>query len=294
MKTIQSKWRTILGLLIILAAIVFNWSWMWGILFLLWVIPDIRNGYTFFIEPINRKDHSLLYWIIVVMWLLMSAYFLLEPFFPQLHERIYKASHSSEVVLVETSLVPSPVKTILEKSEKSQAVDTIQMKEVVKDTLKYNKEAKEGFTIAGVSIVSSTFNDKVLKDMDELWDYFYQNDIGRYIPQKDKGKIYVLFSDYDEPEVSAVTVTIGYKIKSEKGIHKDINKVQIPPMNFGIFYVSRPFEENVVSTWEQIYASELERSNTFDLEVYQFNEQTLEIESVQVWTGLEPLNTQNE
>lgn len=287
MKTAQLKWRTIIGLIIILIAIVFNWNWMWGILFLLWVIPDIKNGYTFFIEPINKKDHPLLFWIIVIMWLLMSVYFLMEPFIPQIHERIYKASHSSEVVLVESSLAPQFTQRIKHAPEPIKKTETIEQIEKPNDTLAYQKKLVNKFSIAGVSLVSSTFNDMVVKDLDELWEYFYQNDIGRYIPHKDDQKIYVLFSNYDNPEVSAITITIGYKVKAKEGIHKDIDQVDIPSMYFGIIQIDPPFEQNTAKTWEQIYASELDRSNTFDLEVYTYNEETLNPEKAQIWAGLE-------
>lgn len=303
MRGTKLKWRTILGLIIILIAIVFNWNWMWGILFLLWVIPDIKNGYTFFIEPINRKDHPLLFWVIVIMWLLMSVYFLLEPVFPEIHQRITKATRTSEVVLVESSLAPSILKnkTSTPKETNNATKEEIQINEispetsiVPQDTLEFEKQTVEAFTIAGVSMLTSTFNDLIVKDLDELWEYFYQNDIGRYIPHKENQKIYVLFSNYDDPEVSAVTVTIGYKIKSEEGIHKEMDLVKVPPMQFGIFSVAVPYSENVDECWEKIYISELERSNSFDLEVYEFNEQSLEMESAQIWAGLKVLEKPDE
>ena len=77
------KWRTIIGLILMYIAIWNNWQWAWGILFLLWVIPDIFSGITYFIEPIEKKEHPILYWIIIVSWLLMSIYSFLPLFFPE-------------------------------------------------------------------------------------------------------------------------------------------------------------------------------------------------------------------
>lgn len=69
-----TKWRTILALLLMYVALIMDWSWAWGILFLLWVIPDISTGTTYFIEPIEKKENSLLYWIIIASWILMAIY----------------------------------------------------------------------------------------------------------------------------------------------------------------------------------------------------------------------------
>ncbi|WP_040281670.1 hypothetical protein [Psychroserpens damuponensis] len=68
------KWRTIIALVLMYIAMIMNWTWAWGILFLLWVIPDILRGTTYFIEPIEKKEHTLLYWIIIVSWILMAVY----------------------------------------------------------------------------------------------------------------------------------------------------------------------------------------------------------------------------
>lgn len=68
------KWRTIIALVLMYVAILMNWEWAWGLLFLFWVIPDIFSGITYFIEPVSIKENPILYWVIIVSWLLMSIY----------------------------------------------------------------------------------------------------------------------------------------------------------------------------------------------------------------------------
>ncbi len=77
------KWRTILGLIFIYIAMWFNWQWAWGIVFLLWVIPDLITGVTYFMEPIEKKDHPILYWVIIISWLLMSLFSMASLFYPE-------------------------------------------------------------------------------------------------------------------------------------------------------------------------------------------------------------------
>lgn len=75
------KWRTIIGLLMLATALVMNWDWVWGLLFLFWVIPDLFTGTTSFIEEIKRAEHPILYWIIVMTWIGLSFYMLTAIFY---------------------------------------------------------------------------------------------------------------------------------------------------------------------------------------------------------------------
>ena len=81
----QSKVRTVLGLILVYLAVLLNWQWIWGILFLIWVIPDVFSGITYFMEPIEKKSNPILYWAIIISWLWMSIYMIATPFFPQLN-----------------------------------------------------------------------------------------------------------------------------------------------------------------------------------------------------------------
>lgn len=80
-KTIQSKsersdnrfkWRVWLGLLMVIVLSLLDWDWIWGILFLIWIIPDLGNGVTYFIEPVYKAKNPLLYWGVVVTWVGLS------------------------------------------------------------------------------------------------------------------------------------------------------------------------------------------------------------------------------
>lgn len=67
------KWRTILGLILIWIATILNWQWIWGVLFLIWIIPDFFTGVTYFIEPITKQDNPFLYWLIMISWVALST-----------------------------------------------------------------------------------------------------------------------------------------------------------------------------------------------------------------------------
>lgn len=76
----QMKWRSIIGLVLVYIAVFFNWYWLWGVLFLYWIIPDFFTGVTYFMEPISRQENPILYWAILLTWLALSLYLLATPF----------------------------------------------------------------------------------------------------------------------------------------------------------------------------------------------------------------------
>ncbi|NET40195.1 MAG: VOC family protein [Cyanothece sp. SIO1E1] len=72
------KWRSLIGLLGIYFIVLLEQDWAWGVLFLFWVIPDLKSGVTYFIEAVDRRTHPLTYWAIVLTWLGLAAYMLIH------------------------------------------------------------------------------------------------------------------------------------------------------------------------------------------------------------------------
>jgi len=71
------KWRAMLGLFIVLIAILFELNPVWGVLFLIWIIPDLKSGSTHFLEHVERHKNPIVYWLIMATWLALSLYLLL-------------------------------------------------------------------------------------------------------------------------------------------------------------------------------------------------------------------------
>lgn len=67
-----SQWRVWLGVLAVITVTIADWQWFWGIIFLFWILPDIRNRITYFIEPVERDVNPILYWVIVSTWIVLS------------------------------------------------------------------------------------------------------------------------------------------------------------------------------------------------------------------------------
>lgn len=74
------KLRTIVALVVIYVAVGLNLTWAWGLLFLVWLIPDLRSGHTYLVEPIDRRTNPILSWFIMISWIWMAIYLLLGIF----------------------------------------------------------------------------------------------------------------------------------------------------------------------------------------------------------------------
>ena len=72
------KWRSLIGLIGIYLMILSKQNWGWGALFLFWVLSDLKSGTTYFIEPLSRRSNPFLCWVVVLTWVVLSVYFLMD------------------------------------------------------------------------------------------------------------------------------------------------------------------------------------------------------------------------
>lgn len=79
------KWRTLIGLAVIYAAVFLNIYWLWIPLFWFWAIQGLLSNTAYFVEPIERKTHPVWFWIITLSWFIIGAYMLVPYLFPQVY-----------------------------------------------------------------------------------------------------------------------------------------------------------------------------------------------------------------
>lgn len=91
MKNTNLKWKSMLALVLIATAVVMDMPWLWGVLFLLWVIMDLKNRQTYLLEEITRDGNPILYWIIVTMWFGFTLVTL--SWHPQIYNYLYSYTY---------------------------------------------------------------------------------------------------------------------------------------------------------------------------------------------------------
>ena len=70
------KWKSLIGVALLWAAVILGIEWVWGLVFLMWLIPDLMSGDTYFLEYISRKENPISYWLIMGSWLIFSVWIL--------------------------------------------------------------------------------------------------------------------------------------------------------------------------------------------------------------------------
>ncbi len=67
-------WRSLLALLLIVAASVAELSIVWGVLCLNWTVPGILSGTQYVVEPISREKHPAMFWLTSLFWLALGVF----------------------------------------------------------------------------------------------------------------------------------------------------------------------------------------------------------------------------
>lgn len=68
------KWKSIIGILLVLSAVVLNMPILFGVLYIIWAVQDISSGHAHVLEDVSREENRLLFWIIVMLWLGSGLY----------------------------------------------------------------------------------------------------------------------------------------------------------------------------------------------------------------------------
>lgn len=68
------KWRSILGIVIVVCAIALNMPILFGLLYILWAIQEMVYGEAYILENVSKRENKVLFYIIVLLWLFYGVY----------------------------------------------------------------------------------------------------------------------------------------------------------------------------------------------------------------------------
>ena len=128
------------------------------------------------------------------------------------------------------------------------------------------------FIVAGFSIHTSLEDNKIAKDIPDLWDTFFTNKLYEKIPDiVNYDQYYGIYSDLDFH--NNFTFAICYEINNPKKIPPDMYKNIIAPGNYAVFTAKGKMPEALINTWHYIYGnwlpnSKYERNKGIDFELY--------------------------
>ena len=106
------------------------------------------------------------------------------------------------------------------------------------------------------------------KQIGVLWEQFWKNDLSTKINNRFNNTIYAIYHDYEGNYNQPYTITIGYPINKIEDLQNDLKVVVIPQQNYHVFTTNGTLPESIIKTWKKIWQTNLQRSYTFDFEIY--------------------------
>lgn len=81
----MSKMRVMnyVALPVLLLAAVLQMYWLWGLLFLWWIVPSVMAGQTALVFDVERSKDPILFWAVVTLWALFGLMMVAASLFPQ-------------------------------------------------------------------------------------------------------------------------------------------------------------------------------------------------------------------
>lgn len=126
------------------------------------------------------------------------------------------------------------------------------------------------FHFIGIEVRTNNQNNKSKQDIAALWGRFFAERIAEKITGKTSTDIYTVYTDYESDYTGNYTTLLGFKVASLNDIPPGLTGRSFGPANMVYYEVKGKLPEAVVETWKDIWKTNdgLERSYTFDLEVY--------------------------
>ncbi|MCO4291585.1 GyrI-like domain-containing protein [Solitalea sp. MAHUQ-68] len=135
------------------------------------------------------------------------------------------------------------------------------------------------FLFVGKSIRTS--NETAETDIGNFWIQYIKEKWLNSVEYKTDEKVIGLYYNYEGDFTKPYTFAIGCKVDRIDNIPEGMISLNIPASNYAEFIAKGKMPECVIDTWVDIWNSDLDRTYTFDMEVYSpqsFNPENAHVE----------------
>lgn len=141
------------------------------------------------------------------------------------------------------------------------------------------------FDVVGISVI--TDNSKGTEDINALWERFFKESVGQYVPDKVNDNIYAVYSDYEGDHEAPYRLTIGYRVTGTE-TPKTMTRVNVIDQDYAVMSAAGQQPKALIETWQAIWSGDLPRSFKTDFELYgpRFFEDG--VNEVLIHVGIEP------
>jgi predicted transcriptional regulator YdeE len=134
--------------------------------------------------------------------------------------------------------------------------------------MELNRKHLNSFNVMGISCRTINKDGHSGKDISELWDRFYKENILSKIPGKKSNDIYNVYTDYESDHNGYYITILGCKVKSLDAIPAGLMGKHIHAAQYNIYVSNGKLPDCVLNTWQDIWQSAVERSYTSDFDLY--------------------------
>lgn len=131
------------------------------------------------------------------------------------------------------------------------------------------KVQAEPFHVIGISVRTTNEHQQGVKDIGELWNRFFSENVAGNIPNKTNADIYAIYTDYEGDFTKPYTTIIGCRVQHLDDIPKGMTARSFEGGNY-LHLTARGNLHNglVGKKWGEIWQSDFNRAYTADFEVY--------------------------
>lgn len=126
---------------------------------------------------------------------------------------------------------------------------------------------ENSMVIAGISTIIED-SAQASEQISALWELFWKENLPEKISNRFNNTIYAIYHQYTGDHHQPYTATIGYRINKIEDLPADIKFVIIPQQHYHVFTAHGTLPESVIKTWKKIWQANLQRSYSFDFEIY--------------------------
>jgi len=129
----------------------------------------------------------------------------------------------------------------------------------------YRTVSRPAFTIVGISARTSNAHPE---EIGVLWQRYYGEGIASKIPNKKSEDTYSLYIDYESDHTQPYTLVIGCEVNGVAALPAGLVTKTVPAAKYAAFSAEGPQPQTVISVWQQVWASGLQRTYSGDFDVY--------------------------
>jgi Uncharacterized protein conserved in bacteria len=144
------------------------------------------------------------------------------------------------------------------------------------------------FSIIGLAIRTSNQNGQAAKDIPELWNRFFKEDILSRIPNKVSNELYCIYTEYEKDHTLPYTTVLGCKVSGLEEMPEDMDGIHIEQNQYQHFTAEGNLADGVVyEAWQKIWDTDLPRTYTADFEIYGEKAQNPQETKVDIFIGIQ-------